>query len=77
MVCSYRMTKSSSPSPAYTFVVRFRREWSAARPRWRGSIENVQSGERAAFLDLEGMLEFLRGLGVMSEDEILPAREEE
>jgi hypothetical protein len=45
--------------PTSTFVVRFWREWSAAGPRWRARIDHVQSGEGAAFLDLDGMLAFI------------------
>jgi hypothetical protein len=47
-----------------TFVVRFWREPSAGQVRWRGQIEHVQSGQSAAFLDLEAMLRFLRRFGV-------------
>ncbi|MBN1148619.1 MAG: hypothetical protein JXA78_15275 [Anaerolineales bacterium] len=54
--------------PASTFVIRFWREWSAAAGRWRGRIEHVQSGQRAEFVGLEGILEFVRGCGVMAED---------
>ena len=47
-----------------TFVVRFWREAPAGHVRWRGQIEHVQSGQSAAFLDLEAMLRFLRRFGV-------------
>jgi len=47
-----------------TFVLRFWRETSAGRVRWRGQIEHVQSGEKAAFLDIGTMLRFLRRFGV-------------
>lgn len=43
-----------------TFVLRFWRETTAGEVRWRGRIEHVQSGEGVAFLDLEGMLQFIR-----------------
>ena len=67
-----------SPLPTVnTFVVRFWREWSAAGSRWRGRIEHVLSGDSAAFLDLDELLEFLRRFGVMAEDESPPARQEE
>jgi hypothetical protein len=59
------MAESTPVPPASTFVVRFWQEWSAAGPRWRGRIEHVQSGESAAFLDLDGMLDFVRRIGVM------------
>jgi hypothetical protein len=60
-----------------TFVVRFWQEWSAAGPRWRGRIEHVQSGESAAFLDLDGMLEFVRRSGVMADNTSRAAGKEE
>lgn len=71
------MTESSPVPPVSTFVVRFWREWSAAGPRWRGHIEHVQSGESAAFLQMDGMLNFVRCIGVMSSNERRSAREEE
>jgi len=70
------MAESSPVPPVSTFVIRFWREWSAAGPRWRGRIEHVQSGESAAFLDVDGMLGFVRRVGVMGNDESRPAREE-
>jgi hypothetical protein len=36
----------------------------AGSVRWRGQIEHVQSGQSAAFLELEAMLRFLRRFGV-------------
>ena len=66
------MAEPSGAPPASTFVIRFWREWSAAGSRWRGRIEHVQSGQRADFVKLESILEFVRGLGVMVEDRILP-----
>lgn len=71
------MAEPSPVPPISTFVVRFWREWSAAGSRWRGRIEHVQSGESAAFLDVDGMLDFVRRIGVMSGNERQPAREEE
>jgi hypothetical protein len=47
-----------------TFVVRFWREWSGAETRWRGRIEHVQSGRRADFLEVEGLLGFLGCFGI-------------
>ncbi|RMF36410.1 MAG: hypothetical protein D6759_03655 [Chloroflexi bacterium] len=61
--------------PVSTFVIRFWHEWSAAGPRWRGRIEHVQSGEGTTFLDLEGLLDFVRRFGVM-ESERSPSQEE-
>jgi len=63
------MTESPAVPPTSTFVVRFWQEWSAAGPRWRGRIEHVQSGECAAFLGLDGMLDFVRSFGAMPDDE--------
>ena len=62
-------TASSIP-PASTFVLRFWCEWSASGSRWRGRIEHVQSGQRADFVELQSILEFVRDLGVMAEDQI-------
>jgi hypothetical protein len=59
-----------------SFVVRFWRETSAGKLRWRGQIEHVQSGESAAFLELEAMLSFLRRFGVGADDHGQPTREE-
>jgi hypothetical protein len=66
-------TASSIP-PASTFVLRFWREWSASGSRWRGRIEHVQSGQRADFVELQGILEFVRAFGVMAEDQMTPWR---
>ncbi len=71
------MAESPSVPPASTFVVRFWREWLAAGSRWRGRVEHVQSGESAAFLDLNGMLDFVRRFGAMADDEREPAGEDE
>ena len=71
------MAESSPVPPISTFVVRFWQEWSAAGPRWRGHIEHVQSGESAAFLDVDGMLDFVRRAGIMPSDESRLAKEEE
>jgi hypothetical protein len=62
------MAEPSGVSPASTFVIRFWREWSATAGRWRGRIEHVQSGQRANFVELEGILAFVRDFGVMAED---------
>ncbi|MGD8967605.1 MAG: hypothetical protein PVI07_08865 [Anaerolineae bacterium] len=49
--------------PLCTFIVRFWWEGTVVGPRWRGCIEHVQSGESAAFLELETMLSFLGRFG--------------
>ena len=64
------MPKSASAPPDSTFIVRFRREWSASGPRWQGWIEHVQSGEEAAFLSLDQVLGFFRRFGAMPDDGI-------
>jgi len=69
------MAEPSSVLPVSTFVVRFWQEWSAAGPRWRGRIEHVQSGECAAFLGLNGMLDFIRRFGAMPNDESWPNKD--
>jgi hypothetical protein len=55
-----------------TFVVRFWRETSAGELRWRGQIEHVQSGQRAAFLEVDAMLRFLHRFGVDAGEPRLP-----
>ncbi len=62
------MIGPSSVPPASTFVIRFWCGWSAGTGRWRGRIEHVQSGQHADFVELEGILAFVRNLGVMAED---------
>lgn len=64
------MTERTQVPPASTFVIRFWREWSVSGSRWRGRIEHVQSGQRADFVELQSILEFVRNLGVMTEDQI-------
>jgi hypothetical protein len=71
------MTEPSGVPRVITFVVRFWREWSAAGLRWRGRIQDVESGDAASFMDLGKMLQFLRGSGVMAEDERLAEEQEE
>jgi len=46
--------------PLNTFVVRFWQEWGTDHTLWRGQVQHVQSGERAAFADEEGLLTFVR-----------------
>ena len=55
---------SAETTATTTFVVRFWREWTGVEARWRGRIEHVQSGQRQDFLCLDGMLRFLRQMGV-------------
>lgn len=62
------MAEPPREPPQSTFVLRFTRDWSATSCRWRGRIEHVQSGRRADFIGLEGVLQFLRQFGVTVED---------
>ncbi len=48
-----------------TFIVRFWHEWTGTEARWRGRVEHVGSGQRASFLVMDEMLDFLRQMGVM------------
>jgi len=75
VVCCYRMSESPRVSTVSTFVLRFWQERSATGSRWRGRIEHVLSGDSAAFIDLDEMLEFLRRFGVTVEGEKPPACE--
>ncbi len=70
------MAESPPVPPTSTFVVRFWQEWSAAGSRWRGRIEHVQSRESATFLNLTGLLDFVRRIGVMGGDESRPMRQD-
>jgi hypothetical protein len=63
------MNQPGSPTPVTTtFVLRFWRKETVGEVRWRGSIEHVQSGEEAAFLDVETMMSFLNRYGIQMED---------
>ena len=42
-------------------------------PRWRGQITHLESGQKVAFLDMEKMVRFIRGLGIMADGETGPA----
>jgi len=66
------MAHSFEVPPASTFIVRFWRDGSTEESRWRGQIQHVQSGESAAFLSPEGMLDFVQGVGVMVGDRKQP-----
>lgn len=46
------------------FVLRLRQEWVEGESDWRGWIEHVPSGERAAVQDWEGVMAFVRRFGV-------------
>jgi hypothetical protein len=69
------MDELPSLPPSSTFVVRLWHEGTAEGPRWRGRIEHLQSGESAAFLELDAMLSFLRRFGVEVDDRGRPSPE--
>jgi hypothetical protein len=54
--------------PASTFVVRFWRLWSVAGAGWRGRIEHVQSGESHRFVNSDGLIDFIRSYGILTEE---------
>ena len=63
------MSQTINPTTTIaTFVIRFWRETTAGEGRLRGCIEHVQSGESAAFLDIDAMLDFLRHFGISAQD---------
>lgn len=72
-----RQSQADAPAAATaTFVVRFWHEATAGGERWRGSIEHVQSGESAAFLELDGVLSFLQSFGISLRDKSKQLQEE-
>ncbi len=46
--------------PLNIFIIRFWRETTHGHPFWRGEIQHIPSGERAAFMDEESLVAFLR-----------------
>jgi hypothetical protein len=66
----------SSQSAVSTFIVRIWRVWSLRGPHWRGRIEHLQSGQHAAFEDLDRMLAFVRASGVLAENQGLGRADE-
>jgi len=63
-------------TPLNTFIVRFWQGPGASKPRWRGQVQHVQSGERIAFADEATLLRFLRRW-VQTLESKVPRREEE
>lgn len=54
------MSQSAEP-PQNTFIVRFWWEFgSESATRWRGRVEHLPSGEKAAFHDASQLLEFMQ-----------------
>lgn len=58
------MASPTETTATTVFVVRFWHEWSGEESRWRGRIEHAGSGQRASFLAMDEMLDFLRQMGV-------------
>ena len=55
------MSNNHDPGPPLnTFIVRFWQEPGASKPRWRGQVQHVQSGERTAFAGETTLLSFIR-----------------
>jgi hypothetical protein len=50
-----------------TFVIRIWTDAMPNAPRWRGRIENLQTGQHAAFEDLARVLAFIRAAGAFPE----------
>ncbi len=59
----FAMTKalSAPPEDRHLFIVRIWREDSQAAPggQWRGSVEQVPSGQRIHFVSLDALTEFI------------------
>jgi hypothetical protein len=55
--------------PVSTFLIRFWPEWSIAKPCWRDRIEHLQSGQHSDFVELEGIMQSVRALEAMAEDQ--------
>ncbi len=49
------------PPATCTFILRLRLEWTEESLIWRGWIEHLPSGTRAAVRDWEDVLAFVRG----------------
>lgn len=61
---------SADTTSAATFIIRFWQEWSGTESRWRGRIEHVQSGQRADFLGVEGLIGFFDRFGISREADL-------
>lgn len=71
------MSNNHDPGPPLnTFIVRFWPEPRVSKPRWRGQVQHIQSGERAAFAGEDALLRFIRRWVQTPESEV-PQREEE
>ncbi len=60
-----------------TFVIRIRQEGSLKGTRWYGRIEHLQSGRYLSFQNVEKMVDFIRSLGVIENDNQKPNLQEE
>ena len=70
-----RVAEPPLAPPISTFIVRFWRDWSAAGPRWCCRVEHIQSGQSATVLRLDGLLNFIRRLGIMADNRNQPTPE--
>lgn len=62
------MSEPTSVPAACTFILRLRLEWVGERLTWRGWIEHLPSGTRAAVQDWAAVAAFMRGFGVDGEE---------
>lgn len=58
------MSGSASAPTTCTFILRLRLEWAGEGLTWRGWIEHLPSGTRAAVQDWAAVAAFMRGFGV-------------
>jgi len=71
------MSNNRDPGPPLnTFIVRFWREAGTGQSPWRGQVQHVQSGERAAFADEGALMSFIRQW-VQTPESKVPRREKE
>lgn len=59
-VCMEMVDMGRPSCSGNTFVVRIWMEWSETCSAWRGQIEYLQSGKKATFLTLQGMVTFIQ-----------------
>ena len=62
------MTQLPQQSTPLTFVIRIWHDWSLSGSHWRGRIEHLQSGQHAAFEELDQILPFIRSSGGLAEN---------
>ena len=64
-------TEHKPGPPLNTFIVRFWRTPGTGQACWRGQVQHVQSGERAAFADEGALMSFIRRWVQTPESEVL------